>query len=154
MGITDDRDDPRLSHGVDKEPVGQAEVYLVLSEEERAKGFVRPYRDRYVHIGIAGPSHPLRGLTPEEEERHGGHGYVSYEEYPKSDSSVVGRFWTQEQLDIVKTCGAVTTMGRPLSETTARDPGFYGATYCCACQMHRPVNEFIWDDGSNQKVGS
>lgn len=28
---------------------GQQECYLVLSEEERAKGFVRPVRSSYVH---------------------------------------------------------------------------------------------------------
>jgi len=28
---------------------GQQKEYIVLSEEERAKGFVRPYRDTYVH---------------------------------------------------------------------------------------------------------
>ena len=27
-----------------------AEVYLVMSEEERAKGFVRPFRDSYQHL--------------------------------------------------------------------------------------------------------
>jgi hypothetical protein len=29
---------------------GQQKGYVVLSEEERAKGFVRPVRDRYVHL--------------------------------------------------------------------------------------------------------
>lgn len=154
VGITDDRDDPRLTHGVDEKPVPQADVYLVLSEEERAKGFVRPYRDRYRHVGIPGPTHPLRDLTPEEQERHNSdRGYVSFEDYPESESPVTGRFWTQAQLDAARPCGAVTTMGRALSETYSRDPGFYGATFCCACQMHRPVNEFVWDaDGT--KVGS
>jgi len=98
---TTDRNDPRLTHGCDNAPVPQAEVYLVLSDEERAKGFLRPYRDRYRHA----------------------------------------------------TCGTITTMGRALSETYARDPKFYGSTYCCGCQMHRPVSEFVWtEDG--QAVGS
>lgn len=54
-GVTDDRNDPRLSYGVDATPREQAEVYLVMSEEERAKGFVRPVRRRYVHTkcGVA-----------------------------------------------------------------------------------------------------
>lgn len=30
---------------------GQQKQYAVLSAEERAKGFVRPYRDSYVHVG-------------------------------------------------------------------------------------------------------
>ena len=30
-------------------------------------------------------------------------------------------------------------MGDALSETYARNPKFYGATYCVFCRMHRPV---------------
>lgn len=100
-GTTDDPTDPRLTRGGDTEPTPQAEVYLVLSDEERAKGFVRPVRNAYVH----------------------------------------------------RTCGSVTKMGTRLSETYARDPKFYGATYCCACQMHLPVAEFRWD-GTSEDVGS
>lgn len=50
MSHTSDRNDPRLSHGVDKGPTPQADVYLVLSEEERAKGFIRPVRQWYQHL--------------------------------------------------------------------------------------------------------
>lgn len=49
MGVTDDPTDPRLTRGVDQEPREQAETYLVLSEEERAKGFIRPLRTSYTH---------------------------------------------------------------------------------------------------------
>lgn len=50
-------------------------------------------------------------------------------------------------------CGTVTTMGRSLSETYARDPKFYGATFCCGCNRHLPVAEFVWTaDGA--EVGS
>lgn len=104
MPLTDDPADPRLTHGADSEPVPQAEAYLVLSEEERAKGFVRPVFTSYVH----------------------------------------------------ETCGGLTTMGRALAETYARNPSFYGATYCVRCQMHRPVGasgEFVWA-GTEQKVGT
>lgn len=45
-GNTTDREDPRLE--VIK-PGGQQAAYLVLSEEERAKGFVRPVRASYKH---------------------------------------------------------------------------------------------------------
>lgn len=99
--LTTDPNDPRLGHGADDKPVPQQKVYLILSEEERKKGFVRPYRDRYLH----------------------------------------------------QTCGTETRMGRELSETYARNPKFYGATYCVHCEMHRPVSEFVWSvDG--QVVGS
>lgn len=106
VGLTSDRRDPRLTYGVDEAPRPQSDVYLVLSEEERAKGFVRPVRHRYQH----------------------------------------------------ETCGAVTSMGRELAETYARKPTFYGATYCVHCQMHKPVAEFFWCDGSGatttDRVGS
>lgn len=101
--LTSDPTDPRLTHGVDDGPVPQADAYLVLSEEERAKGFVRPVRTTYVHV---------RG----------------------------------------EACGRATTMSLPLAETYAREPGFYGATYCVGCRMHCPVAEFDWDDGT--AVGS
>lgn len=108
MGLTDDPNDPRLTRGVDDAPRDQAEVYLVLSEEERAKGFVRPVRRSYQHL----------------------------------------------------VCGAVTTMGQALAETYARDPGFYGATYCCRCRQHCRVGEdgeFTWieaDGTDGPKVGT
>jgi len=54
-------------------------------------------------------------------------------------------------------CGEVTAMGQALAETYARSPSFYGATYCATCRMHRPVGadgEFVWNDGSGEKVGT
>jgi len=48
MSLTTDPFDPRLKDG-QKNKEGQHEIYLVLSEEERAKGFIRPYRDKYIH---------------------------------------------------------------------------------------------------------
>lgn len=150
MPLTTDPNDPRLGRGVDTHPTPQHEVYLVLSEEERAKGFVRPYRDRYIHVGQQ-PQHPLRDLAPEEQERYKDAGYVKFEAYPEG-GSVTGRYWTQKQLD-TKGCGTETVMGRELSETYARNPRFYGATYCVSCQKHLPVAEFVWSvDG--QVVGS
>ena len=98
---TTDPSDPRLTRGADAKPVEQASVYLVLSEEERAKGFVRPYRESYRH----------------------------------------------------KVCGKITTMAEPIAETYARDPKFYGGTYCTTCHMHKPVVEFVWA-GTNEAVGS
>ncbi len=99
MSLTDDRSDPRLGYGSNDEPVPQNEAYLVLSDEERAKGFVRSVRLTYFHVG----------------------------------------------------CGGVTTMNQTIAETYARQPGFYGATYCVKCQKHRPVGEdgeFVWCEPS------
>lgn len=56
---------------------------------------------------------------------------------------------------IHQTCGAATTMGDAIARTYARDPYFYGATFCATCRRHFPVGpegEFTWEDGS--KVGT
>jgi hypothetical protein len=54
MSTTSDRSDPRLTHGADDHPVPQSPVYLVLSDAERARGFVRPVRTAYVHVDGCG----------------------------------------------------------------------------------------------------
>lgn len=100
-GVTDDPSDPRLGRGVDDGPTAQHEVYLVLSDEERAKGFVRPLRRAYIHDRADG-------------------------------------------------CETVTRMGLALCETYARDPKFYGATFCVGCQKHLAVEEFSWDEDGEQ----
>lgn len=51
MGLTSDRNDPGLRQ---TKSDGQQESYLVLSEEERAKGFVRPVRHSYKHLACGG----------------------------------------------------------------------------------------------------
>lgn len=83
---------------------GQQKGYVVLADEERAKGFVRPYRNEYKHLK----------------------------------------------------CGQITTMGRTISETYARNPFFYSGTFCAHCRNHFPVGltgEFVWV-GTNEKVGT
>ena len=82
-------------------PDGRQKGYVVLSDEERARGFVRPVRLAYTHL----------------------------------------------------VCGSDTSMHWRIAETYARDPRFYGATYCCACSAHFPVAEFVWK-GTNERVGS
>jgi hypothetical protein len=75
------------------EATGQHKAYIILCDEEREKGFVKPYRDRYRH----------------------------------------------------RTCGTITTMSRQISETYARDPYFYSATFCVGCNVHKPLSEFTWE---------
>jgi hypothetical protein len=159
MGVTTDPDDPRLGHGTDEEPGPQNAAYLVLSEEERGKGFTRPLRLSYRHVGVPGPRYLLRDLTERERERYDGCGYVKYEEYPPANGSgTIGRFWTQAQLDAVgKGCGTVTTMGRAIAETYSRNFAFYGATYCCGCRRHLPVGEngeFTWVEADGSEAGN
>lgn len=74
---------------------GQQIGYVVLTPEERAKGFVKPVRYSYIH----------------------------------------------------EKCNSVTTMGRALSETYARDPYFYSGTFCCKCGSHFDLDQFHWEDG-------
>ncbi len=134
---------------------GQQKGYVVLSEEERAKGFVRPVRTSYRHVGVAAPKYPLLDLT-EDQKHFAASGYVKYEKYPDG-SSVLGQLWTQEKIDkIGKGCGTVTTMGQALAETYARDPHFYSGTFCCGCATHLPVGEdgeFVWE-GTDERVGT
>lgn len=57
-------------------------------------------------------------------------------------------------------CNHVTSMNRAIAETYARDPHFYGATYCGNCREHFPVGEegeFVWieaDGSEGPKVGT
>lgn len=148
--LTTDPNHPELGHGADTERVPQNKVYLVLSGDELAKGFVRPFRDVYRHVGDL-PKHPLRDLDEQQQVLTEGLGYVKYEEYPDSERPSIGRYWTQADLD-KKACNTTTTMGRELSATYARNPHFYGSTYCVHCSKHLPVREFVWLDGD--RVGS
>jgi len=129
---------------------GQQRSYLVLSDEERAKGFVRPVRLSYRHVGTAGPKHPLRDPTPEERERFPD--FAKIEVFPESERPKTERFWEQSELDKVgKGCGAVTGMASALAETYARQPDFYGGTFCVACRTHLPVGA---DGSDGPKVGT
>lgn len=153
MSLTTNPNDPRLGHGPDEKPVPQNDVYLVLSAEEIAKGYLKPLRESYRHVGPPGPTHPLRDLTDDERERYGDVGYVKYEPYPPGNSGAIGRFWTQAQLDGVrKGCGSVTTMAHGIAATYAREPSFYGSTYCCACSKHLPLKEFVWIGGGGESM--
>src|SRR3990167_6123277 len=100
--------EPGHEHGPAPQPVnpetGMHGDYWVLSDEERAKGFVRPVRLSYRHDA----------------------------------------------------CGAGTTMNLAIAETYARQPSYYGATFCAHCKGHYPVGvsgEFTWADHSTEKVG-
>lgn len=136
------------------ETEGQHKAYIVLCTEERAKGFVRPYRDSYQHVGRLN-SHwkgVHRMLTDEEKQKYPTRDYVAVMTIITNEDGTFkgGAYTTQKELDAwrqqerVGGCGAVTKMGRALSETYARDPKFYGATFCCYCNTHLPVTEFIW----------
>jgi hypothetical protein len=133
---------------------GQQKGYIVLSPAERAKGFVRPVRRSYKHVGPPAAEFPLRDLTAEEAKRYEIYGYVKYEPYPESRAPIMGRYYTQAQLDAIdRGCGEVTRMPDDIAETYARNPKFYGSTFCIGCGVHHPVIEFTWID-DDTRVGS
>lgn len=134
---------------------GQQKNYKVLCEEERAKGFVRPLRRSYKHVG-----RKLRGeleMLPEPKEISGKI-YAAIDRF-KVGETTAGSYLTQDEVDQIKRsgfyggCGAVTSMGLALCETYARDPKFYGATFCSGCGTHLPVGEFRWEE-DGEVVGS
>jgi hypothetical protein len=61
---------------------------------------------------------------------------------------------TQAELDpIGKDSHTNTTMAQEIAETYARDPKFYGGTFCSHCRAHYPVIQF-GREGTNETVGS
>lgn len=138
MGLTDDRNDPDLGHGVDEKP-GQMNVkYLVLSEEERAKEFVRPLRHRYVHLGVAFDAR----VAAAELQR----------ELDGETITLPDLMERAKKLASSDTCGCVTWMNAAIAETYARNPSFYGATWCARCSMHRPLTEFLWVEEGTDRI--
>lgn len=162
MSLTTDPNSLCIKNG--QKETGQNDCYLVLSEEERNKGFIRPYRDSYVHRGkkvkkiekngdICSLEEGLKDMSEDAKTYYSKrNGYAAYLKYPESESPLVGRFLKQDEYDAINNdkdyvggCGTLTKMGAALSETYARDPKFYDATFCCGCNTHLPVNEFVWD---------
>lgn len=168
MSLTTDRNDPKLKEG-QKNETGQHEIYLVLSEEERAKGFVRPVRTKYVHVGKIGykPCGKNLRILKDGDELYPKYYAVMCTAKPDSEilhkngKCISGSYLTKEEYEQAeqgnynekKGCGSLTSMGQALSETYARDPKFYGATFCVGCNKHLSVDEFIWD-GTKETVGS
>jgi len=163
MSLTTDPNSPCIN--TPKGEGQQNECYLILSEEERAKGFIRPYRNRYIHVGRNVSSHWKgihRMVTEEERQEVGMEKYVAVMTSLTRDdgSHMGGPYVTQEELDAwqkgerIGGCGGKTIMAREIAETYARNPSFYGSTWCMNCRTHIDVNEFIWDDDSGETVGS
>jgi len=54
-------------------------------------------------------------------------------------------------------CGCETSMPHAIAETYARDPHYYGSTFCCRCGGYFLVGaggEFVWKDAPDEKVGT
>ncbi len=152
MSLTCDPKDPRLGRGTDDKPTEQNKAYLIDCE---IKEFVRPVRRTYIHRGIK-ITGEVKPLSPEKIKEFEGEfvGYVACE--MKEDK--IKRYLTQKQVDSISKgymggCGHATTMAQGIAETYAKNPQFYGSTFCIFCCKHLKVEEFVWE-GSDEVVGS
>jgi len=74
-----------------------------------------------------------------------------FENYPTIDEGV----FKQEPRSVyvhVDGCKQSTKMVGDLPESVARDPEWYGRTFCVACGKHVPVEEVEWKDGEDWVV--
>jgi hypothetical protein len=143
------------------ETTGQHKDYIVLCPDERAKGFIRPVRNKYIHAGrsVCGAI-VNRGDLPLSMQPLGGMRDICAQPFGH-EGSHEGPFFTVDQPEHAKIlekhrkggCDVETVVGTALSETYARDPKFYGATFCVGCNKHLPVAEFIWSQ-DGETVGS
>lgn len=139
---------------------GQQKDYVVLSPAERAKGFVRPVRETYRHVGkqVCGYPNPLSsGGFPMVCTLAPGHDCDHRFDYQAKDIGEIERAGNKHRIG---GCGHETTMGLSLAETYARDPHFYSGTFCVKCRSHFPVGErgeFVWlenDGREGPRVGT
>ena len=79
--------------------------------------------------------------------QHKDHWVLPAEERAKGFIRPVRRSYVHDK------CGVLTSMPQAIAETYAREPTYYGSTFCCGCGGYFPVGEFAWD-GSDEKVGS
>ena len=92
----------------------------------------------YVPAMIAAKSMP----EPEARGQNATHAVLSKEERAKGFVQPVRTKYIHEK------CGALTIAGQAISESYARQPDYYSATFCCSCQDYFPVGkdgEFVWD---------
>lgn len=136
---------------------GQQKAYVVLSEEERSKGFVRPLRRRYIHVGK-----PICAkIRKSRVQRLGGARFIctlqdKHDEECgewKSVSQPEGEEAKRTHTLVPVSCGELTMIKGSIAETYARDPKFYNETFCVSCRAYFLVEEFVWND-TNERVGS
>ena len=96
-------------------------------------------------------------LTTDRDDPELGHG-INNEPVPQSkkylvlSSDEIAKGFLKPVRSVYQhlVCGTTTSINESIAETYARDPWFYGSTYCVACAKHRPLREFIWlSDGES-----
>jgi hypothetical protein len=99
---------------------------------------------------ITDPRGPAPDPEPVLDGQHRGYWVLAPEERAKGFVRPVRHAYVHSR------CGTETRMGSALAETYARDPTFYGATWCCGCCAHLPVGpdgDFTWA-ADGEKVGT
>ncbi len=115
-----------------------------LTKSETTDG--QPPRPGYENRGAPAPINPKTG-------QHEAYWVLSKEERAKGFIRPVRRTYIHLK------CGTVTTMGQAIAETYAKDPKYYGATFCCHCGGHYrvgPDGDFNWYEhgkDTGEKVG-
>ena len=107
----------------------------------------RPARPGFEHASAPSPADPVTGQSAS-------YWIMSPEERAKGFVRPVGFAYWHDR------CGTVTSMTRDIAETFARDPKFYGTTFCVQCGGQFAIGrngQFFWMDGgevTNEKVGT
>lgn len=84
-----------------------------------------------------------RGVDKEPRPQQAAYLVLSVDEIAKGFVRPLRRTYKHE------VCGSLTTMNPSIAATYARQPDFYGSTYCFTCRKHLPLSEFRWEpDGS------
>jgi hypothetical protein len=155
--ITTDRNNPGLNKVKEN---GQNESYMVLSEDEIKKGFVRPIRNSYIHVGKIPSYKRIHKILEENDEYFPKYSALMTVIEKEDGSFLGGSYVTPEELDawqnnkMIGGCGTTTTINsKEIVETYSRNPSFYDSTFCCECGKHLPVGEFVWS-GTKERVGS
>jgi hypothetical protein len=148
---TTDKNEPLLNKVKDN---GQND--LVMTEEEKSKGYIRPFRDSYIHVGINWNKTPHE-IKPSDDGKYAA---ILYYVQNENGKFIGGQYITQKELNQIREgngftggCGTVTKMNNSIAETYAVNPKFYNSTFCVGCGKHLPVSQFVWKD-TNEEVGS
>lgn len=101
MSLTTDRNHPGLNKPTAS---GQNEAYIILSDDERAEGFIRPVRREYIHVGRNVAAHYKgihRMLDDAEKAQYADKKYVAVMTVLTNEDGSFrgGTYVTQEELN-------------------------------------------------------
>lgn len=129
---------------------------LDAQEQQRIEqeAFEKEALESFGRVTVSGnPPEKENGEAPADINPQTGM-YKDYWVLPKEDREK-GFLRPLRNSYIHTTCKTSTKMNSAIAETYARNPFYYGGTYCAHCGKHFPVGEngeFLWEDGS--RVGT